>query len=258
MAQNVFEYKLNRIRPIEASFIADSIMGISRRYKSFIYQKADLRHHYEDELFLYGVKDGSDIFQFLPVAIATTLPLLSDANTISQFFSHMKQLMEFFKGNASEPQKIKPKVCDDIMKIVQPTMQYSSGMQFNVIEGNVTVNSYNITIQESEKIFDSAVKKKALLQEPTSEIIHNQKMHFIQSRIGSAKTEGYFSADKGVIRSIDSKAYSIIFDEEIESYKQELVMGNNNIFTSEFVVDAIVIKVDGKIKAYHIQSIKPL
>ncbi|MGJ8560523.1 MAG: hypothetical protein ACSHX3_09830 [Litorimonas sp.] len=249
-----FQYVINGNEPVSITDVSEAFKSLQSVYRSAINADADLKGHFEQDLYIDRVAEGSQIYEMISIAAQGALPMIAEVNTASALVKNIRGLTDYFLRKTQAPKKIRPKDCVNAINVVMPAIVSDGGVAFGVVQGGIHIDKFVVSGRDAERIISNATREKALLEAPDVETRRNMVLRFIQANAVKTQNKGTNSSDKGIIADISSKPQSIIFSEETIGKKASLLK-NHNFYNSTFLVDVEVARLNGDVKAYVINNI---
>lgn len=222
--------------PLELIDLTKSLIALGTQFNRFVV-KSGISEVRESKLYVKEIKTGSiifDLYEYSPVGI---IPFLENANTIKDFATHLKNVVNYFLKKEGEKPEMDTADYKEFSSILNPIAK-DSASQFNLstnINGDVHLHFHvdSIAANALQNIF---TKEMSLLKTPEQNEVTSKVLFYWHQAKSDVKA---VKGNKGVIESISKKPLNVIFDND--AIKEQMLKGEANPLTHVFVVD---VKVD--------------
>ncbi len=248
-------YHIETEQNIEAVELSKTISAIAHQYHQLL--ESDTGAEKTKPLLVESVSKGSIVINFtvdpapyLIVAVAA----MEQASTIVKLGEHIKWFFDKFGSNHKEALRkgqISVQDCQDAINIVRPTAKHGGSQTFNIVHNHIESAIINIGETEARAIENRAISTLASLQGSQTEVRRNVPLTWHQLNRDSLKQRGV-SPDKGIIEELDVSPKPILFADETSSFKNHMIMEDDNPYRQVHFVDVEVCRISSKIVSYRV------
>ena len=244
---------IKHTKPVEVNEFVASLTSVNSLFSSFMKENADCKEEVQAKLYVEKIKEGSiDIWMVAPVLLGI-IPFVDTTNKLCDFVRHINDFIAHFTRGLNPEKKYTLSELKDLKELFIPTSTDRGG---------------EITIEAVDVKTSSVVERGTTVEFGSSNSIQNQIEREIEIRKNTETSDGVY---KGVLMQIyqvrnnaDSNiGNKAIIDEiymgkkmpvyfEPAELKETIIHSENNPIKTGFVVDAAVMTVEGKPKAYKI------
>lgn len=254
MAEPFLQIHLEPRQPVDLDHLTAAFGAISRQYQLFIGEATLADKPKDAKLLVSRVAPGSIDIALVPDLLSAALiaPLLHRLDLIKKFAEHLRDIIKFFSEKTDTPAEgITARDCDDVAAIVRPVADRGGQQTFNIVQGDVIINYFQVTPDNALTILDRTAEVKAELQSPDVET--RQRVAMIWQRLDRkhAKTIGARSPDKAVIEEVDVLPHAILVDELVH-LKDQMVSDEKNPMQKVYFVDVEILRSDRRVVAYRV------
>jgi hypothetical protein len=228
---------------ITLSEFKEAIDGWNNQFNSHIAQGND--DEKTDKLLIKEIKKGSIEITLIPALI----PLISDVNTIINFFKAIKALFIWLGAKAGTKPNLSVNDLNNAKKMIAP-VNNKDGRQITFsIEGGK--NTFIIDSVLAKTITRNANEELSAIATPVElPGVDMDKKNVIFKLTQIKDDENPTKNTKGVIQEIDSKEHLVLFsDVEI---KETILRESSNPFRKNYLVDIKINSANDVIKSYTI------
>lgn len=252
-------------QPIELENLSQSFAALARMYA---------RHYRRGEdddapkLYVTRIQSGSVIMEIAPYSIIMGgLAVMDGGLIVTEFTGRIWRTIRYFAGvsDATKLEKPTREDAQDIREFTKPLLgkngaslglrhakfEKGTGESKTVIEYEFDKSELNRAAVKIDEVLGSNIK---LLQADSSKIYTEVMLFLEQANRGPGKEKGR-TGDKGVIPDISPKALPVYFRQGIQGIKEMMLRGEENPFSTVFVVDVHASVLGGEPRAYTITSI---
>ncbi len=210
------------------------------------------------ELRIDKIKEGSYVVDFVIGTLVTTLPFLSNANTVIEFLDHLNNIKEYILGK-KEFNYLTDKSLENTSNIIQPIVNCGANCTININCGEQKVN---FTQAESEIINEKTptlIKSIIGKQEETESSHFRKKVLFYWYQTCFDKNK-MNKGNKGIIENIfPDSPISVIFEDDNSNAKKEMTTSIDSVDWQKrgYIVDVEVLKAGDKVLKYKIVNNYP-
>ena len=244
--QNIFSVHIEYKETIPLIEFKNLLEGLNNQYQNHVSKMSD--EDKNDALLIKEITPGSIDILF----ISAMLPLISDINNITTFFTSIKELMNWLSSLKGKKPVYTSDDVKDILKIIKPVNSTDRSIK-------ITTNGDNSPVQIIDKVFaDKIIYNAPSAFEQIREIEKTPQEDTLEKkntvlRFKQVEDEEKNNRNtKGIIDEIDSKPYPIMF---AEGLKNPIIHGEPNPLRKNYLVDVKIQKVDDKIKSYTVLKI---
>jgi hypothetical protein len=236
--------------PIPIDVFNKSLSALSHQYKTVTNESS--------ELYISKLKEGSYIIELVSIAIAATLPVLSNANTVVQFVEYLRLAKNWLMGISGKPKSIQISQNDlkEYKELLAPAMVVNNYGSMNFYHSDQ--DSIKFEKREIESIAKAVDREIVVYEKPIVQISipdHFNKVLFYwyQTRFDD---ENINLGNKGIIEAIDKDPKNVVFADDCSDTKKEMTTIHPDIKVDwqviGYIVDVEVIKKGNEVKAYKI------
>jgi hypothetical protein len=244
--QNIFSVHIEYKETIPLLEFTNLLEGLNNQYYNHVSKISD--EDKNDALLIKEINPGSIDIHF----ISAMLPLISDINNITTFFSSIKMLLDWLSSLKGKKPVYTSEDIKDILKIVKPVNSADRKL-------TISTNGDNSPVFVVDKVFADKVfinapaaldQIKEIEKAPQEDTLEkrNAVLRFKQVEDEEKNNKN----TKGIIDEIDSKPYPIMF---AEGLKNPIIHGEPNPLRKNYLVDIKIQKIDDKIKSYTVLKI---
>lgn len=254
---------LEPTEPIMLEKMLESLKGLQNEYSDYAKTVWNVPSGNKTRLYVGSVKPGSidillqpDIIETTKIglAVATSAGPLELTTALLDFGKHVGGFLHRFQS-LPDPETVSIRDCDNAANIVSLIVESGGSMTVNVVENATFTQQFFIDDNLAARIAQNAKATKEQLLLPTEEKRSGVAMIWKTVDRSPGQTQGMRTPDKGMIEAIDDKPHSITFNAEDDT-KSKVLSGSENPMTMILYVDVTIIRVDGKIRAYRIDSLQ--
>jgi hypothetical protein len=250
MEEEKLSFIIDTTESISVEAFSKSLVAFNDEFKRLNSNSKELR--------INKIKEGSFIVDFVVGTIVTTLPFLSNANTIIEFLEHLKNVKDYILGN-KEANYITDKSIENTANIIQPLVNCGSNCTININYGEQKVN---FTQSECDTISEKTptLIKNIIGKQEESESSHFRKkvlFYWYQTCFDKNKVN---KGNKGIIDNIVPETpIAVIFEDDNSIAKKEMTTSIDNIDWQRrgYIVDVEVLKAGDRIVKYKIVNNYP-
>jgi hypothetical protein len=244
--QKIFSVHIEYKETIPLLEFKNLLEGLNNQYQNHVSKLSDEEKN--DALLIKEITPGSIDIHF----ISAMLPLISDINNITTFFSSIKLLLNWLSSFKGKKPVYTSEDIKDIIKIVKPVNSVDRSIK-------ITTNGDNSPVQIIDKVFaDKIIYNAPAALDQLKEIEKIPHEDTLEKRNAVLRFKQVEDEEKnnrntkGIIDEIDSKPYPIMF---AEGLKNPIIHGEPNPLRKNYLVDVKIQKVDDKIKSYTVLKI---
>lgn len=243
------EYIIDYKEPIELSVFTKALNSFSSEYKKFTSENFEGQQPTDAKLYIQDIKEGSIIATLVEFA-NNSIPFLANANTVVEFGGFLRNTFEYFKGNKAV-QKPKYDVADleNLVGILAPACENDNSTKISVSGDNNQVLILQVGSGEANEITNRISTAKKELLEKNEKTHRKQAFYWEQAKKDIGSKTGYI----GVIEAISQNKINVTFDDE--NIKKQMIVGQENPFTTIYIVDVEVQTVRQEPKVYKILTL---
>lgn len=242
-------------RPIEINEFTQSLNAIGNLFSIFAQNKGESKELAQAKLYVEKIEQGSiDIF-LRETVTAGLIPFFENMNIILSFSEYIRDVYRYFtKGEGDKPDLSIPEAKNfkDMLNVTAKDNQgvISIGAINKTEKGNVynncTINFFDGNSAQNQlgQYIDELKEVK-----PSDNIYYRQLMKIYQMRSDMSTNIG----NKAVIDSISNKKLSVVF--ETDELKEEILNSDYNPAKKAFLVDVVILTVDGRPAAYKVMAL---
>jgi hypothetical protein len=231
---------------LSLSEFKDTIEGWNNQYNAFISQCND--DEKEDKLLIKEIRKGSIEIVLFPALV----PLLSDVNTVINFFKAIKIIFTWLSSKMGSKPKLNVSDLNNTKKIIAPVNNHEGNQITFSIEGGK--NTFVIDSVLAKKITQNANDEIASFTKTDNPIESDDIKGNVIFKLTQIKDdENPNKNTKGIIQEIDNKEHTILFS-SVE-LKEIILHENSNPFRKNYLIDVKTNAVDDVIKSYTILAL---
>lgn len=242
-------------KSMEINEFTNSLNSVGSLYSSFVQKHGGSSDMAQAKLYVKSVQEGSIIIILQELISGTIIPFAENVNTIVDFVSFVKSVVNYFIHGKGEKPKLSIQDCQDFNNMFALTAGDNNGLtEIGAINkadnGNIYINcQWNYT--ESNGGQNQMCKEIERLKsaEPRSDIYTRQLMVIDQMRGDINKDSG----NKARIESITKKSLPILF--ETDELKNQILNTEANPVRKAYFVDVEVQAVNDKLVAYKVLAL---
>jgi len=245
--QNIFSVHIEYKETIPVLEFTDLLEGLNNQYNNHVSKLSD--KDMNDTLLIKEINPGSIDINF----VSSMIPLISDINNITTFFSSIKHLMNWLSGFKGKKPIYTSDDVKDILKIVKPVNSADRILTISTNGDNSPV--FVVDKVFADKVFinaPTALEQIKEIENPPQENTlerHNVVLRFKQVEDNEKNNKN----TKGIIDEIEKdKSYPIMF---AEGLKNPIIHGEPNPLRKNYLVDVKIQKIEDKIKSYTVLKI---
>ena len=244
---------LKHTQPVEVNAFVSSVTSISNLFSTYMKENADCKDEVKAKLYVEKIKEGSIDMWLVAPALAGIIAFADNVNKICDFIEHINGFIAHFAKGLAPEKKYTMSELKDMKNLLTPTATDRGG-QIKIDAINIKTNK--VVVQGTPVGFDN------------SNSIQNQIDREVETRKNTEVSDGIYrkvlmqiyqlrnTADsnvgnKAIIDGIYAgKKLPVVF--ETEELKTRILYSEVNPTRTGFVVDAEVMTIEGKPKAYKI------
>jgi hypothetical protein len=244
--RNIFTVHIEYKETIPLIEFKELLEGFNNQYQNHISQSGE--ENKNDKLLIKAITPGIiDIH-----LISSLIPLFSDINNITTFFTSIKTLMVWLSSFKGKKPVYTSEDVKDIIDIVKPVNSTDRSIK-------ISTNGDNSPVLVIDKVFaekiivnsPAALDQIKEVEEPPKE--DNLEKSKVVLRFKQVEDEERNNRNtKGFIDEIDSKAYPIMF---ADGLKNPIIHGDPNPLKKNYLVDIKIQTIGNKIKSYSVLKI---
>lgn len=249
---NTLLVHIEHSKPIEVKDFVTSLNAIETLFSCFVQKNGDNKELTQAKLYVEKIEEGCiDIF-LREMVTPTLIPFMENMNVILQFSSYLKDVLGYFtRGIGKKPDLSvqESKSLKDMLAIPVGDEKGSmtigainnadkvvilNGSTFNFFDSNSAQNQLSRLIEEGKRPL------------PSDEIHCRQLMRIYQMRSDLNTDTG----NKAIIDTLSDKKLGVVF--ETDELKRRILHSDDNPAKKAFLVDVVVMTVNGKMIAYKV------
>jgi hypothetical protein len=257
--------KLDPGQPVELGDLSESFAALVRIYE---------RHYRSDgkgapKLYVTKIESGSIILEIAPFAMLMGVISYMEGGLIVADFTHrlwrgIKAFSDPFEAPAVAPPL---EDASDIREFTKPLLgksgaelgirharyEKNDGGRSTVIEYKFKEAELNRAAVNIDKALEIELRAEARELAPSEQLRREVMLFLDQANRGPGKEAGR-TGDKGVIPEISDKPLPVYFKKSVQSLKGQMTHDVNPL-TSTFVVDVLVLMVEGEPRGYSVVTV---
>ena len=241
--------KISNKKPIELNELTNSLNAFSREYDLFCKDSLGYEKN-QRKLEIVKLEKGS-----LCVVLTSIIPvLIENQDSIYYFGKYFVEALKYFISKKKKPpQTYSKNNCDNLSNFLNQTANdNNSNLDIKIVGNNNNIQPITLIVTHKEGIEarnNIAEYKHQLLQ---SEPLIKYKQTFYWASASFIKNKQDEFADKGIIESLDSKPYKIIFEDDKD---RKNIIQKKKWQDLIYLVDVEVILVQGEVTIYKILKV---
>ncbi len=241
--------KIDNKQPVELVDLTKSLFSIASQFSSYAEKNGSHKLEREAKLYVKEIKSGSVIVELVELATVGMIPFVENINTVLGFGEYCKKAYDFLLKGEGESPELNQTDYKELSAILSPIAKdKASQINFSTtINGNVNFN-FNLDSTQSNAVQNIVKRELDFLKLPEQQDNKHEKvvMTWFQAR-GNIKSK---SGNKGLIEEISKKELNVIFEDD--NVKEKMLHSDINPFTTAFVVDVMILNINGKPSIYKI------
>lgn len=244
---------LHHTKPVEVNEFVASVTSVSNLFSSYVKENADYKEEVKAKLYVEKIKEGSiDIWLVAPT-LAGLIAFADNTNKLCDFVRHVNDFIAHFTRGLKPEKKYTLSELKDLKELLTPTSTDRGGKieidAINVKTNQVIMQGTPVGFDSSNSIqnqIDREIETRKNTE--TSCGIHKKVLMQIYQVRNTADSN---AGNKAIIDSIYmGRKLPVVFD--TDELKNEILYSESNPTRTGFIVDAEVMTVEGKPKAYKI------
>ncbi len=241
--------------PLEVAELTASLAALAHRYQTFVEEDNILGKGSDARLLVWSVSPGSIDIAFLPdlqAAAGMFASLYDPLEFLTKFGKTLKDFFGLFqtpKGVADEKATLRD--CNDAISIAAPIANHGGTQSITIVKGDLIIPILTTPAASARKIVTQAQSRKALIQQPGSEV--RQRVPLVWSRLDrdKSKSDGR-TPDKAIIEEIEAKPKPVFFTDEMAFLKKQMIADEDNPYQMVYFVDVEVSYASDKVASYRV------
>ncbi len=244
---------LHHTQPVEVNDFVASVTSISNLFSSYMKENADYKEEVKAKLYVEKIKEGSIDMWLVAPTLVGLIAFADDTNKLCDFVKHINDFIAHFLNGLHPEKKYSISELQDLKEVLAPTSSDRGG-QIKI--DAININTNQVIIQGTPVAFDSSnsiqnqIKREIEVRKSTevSDGVHKKVlMQIYQLRNKADSNVG----NKAIIDDIFvGKKLPVVF--ATDELKSEILFSEANPARTGFIVDAEVMTIEGKPKAYKI------
>lgn len=244
---------IKHTKPVEVNEFVASVTSVSNLFSSYMKENAECKEEVKAKLYVEKIKEGSiDIWLVAP-ALVGLIAFAENANKLCDFVKHINDFIAHFTRGLNPEKKYTLSELRDLKELLTPTSTDRDGQ---IAIDAININTNQVVTQGTPVTFDSSnsiqnqIEREIDIRKSTeiSDGIHKKVLMQIYQLRNTADSN---VGNKAIIDDIYfGKKLPVVF--ETEELKSEILYSEANPTRTGFVVDAEVMTIEGKPKAYKI------
>ncbi len=250
MEEEKLSFKIDTTDSISVEAFSKSLVAFNDEFKRLNISSKELR--------IDKIKEGSFIVDFVVGSLASTLPFLSNANTVIEFLEHLNNIKEYILGK-KDINYLTDKSLENTLSIIQPIVNCGSNCTININYGEQKVNFTQSECDIINKETPNLIKKTIGKQEETESSHFRKKVLFYWYQTCFDKNK-MNKGNKGIIDNISPELpIAVIFEDDNSDAKIQMTTSIDNVDWQKrgYIVDVEVLKAGDKIVKYKIVNNYP-
>jgi hypothetical protein len=233
---------------ISLSEFKESLEGLDNQYNLFFSKGGE--EEKRDRLLIKEINKGSIIVEL----VSALVPLLSDANTITAFYTSIKSIFNWLSTKIGVRPKMTPNDLVNAKKIVAPVNNHDGSQVTISVEGNNNA-VFVIDSLTARKITQNANEEYPVLDVPALFLDSPEDKENVVLRLTQIKNdENPAKNTKGIIDELDKKEHPVLFSKIVD--KERILQERDNFFRKTYLVDVKVHISNDKISSFTVLGIK--
>lgn len=255
-------------QPVELVDLSGSFAALARIYERHYRTAGDAA----PKLYVTRLETGSVILEVAPLAMSMgALAVMDGGIVVADFANRLWRGIKAFSGRADDVPRLElpsPEDAADLKAFTAPLLGKAGASlgikhaRFEKKDGNKhIVVEYNLDEAELNRAainIDKQLQLPAPADDPTSPKagrFYAEVMLFLeQANRGPGKEQGR-TGDRGKIPDVSPKVVPVYFKAGIQGIKERMLRGQDNPFSTVFVVTVHATEMDGAIVAYTVTDI---
>lgn len=244
---------LHHTQPVEVNEFVASVTSISNLFSSYMKENADYKEEVKAKLYVEKIKEGSIDMWLVAPTLVGLIAFADDTNKLCDFVKHINDFIAHFLNGLHPEKKYSISELQDLKEVLAPTSSDRGG-QIKI--DAININTNQVIIPGTPVAFDSCnsiqnqIKREIEVRKSTevSDGVHKKVlMQIYQLRNKADSNVG----NKAIIDDIFvGKKLPVVF--ATDELKSEILFSEANPARTGFIVDAEVMTIEGKPKAYKI------
>ena len=247
--KEMISIKIHYDKTVSVKDLSLTLDGINRQYKTFLKRKNIVG--IESELYITKIEKGSILIDFIPILISGALPVISDFNTMIQFFSYLKFSIKSLLGDWNEIPEYEYTKSDfkNVYDTVGVIANNNSGT-INIYHNNQSCDILKNEANAVQNICENEIKKK----EEITSMTHTKQLFIWQQTNFNTNIN---TGNLGIIEKFSKTAKKIVFTSD--ELKVEMTSDNDD-FEKEwqdlaYFVDVEIFTINEIPKVYKILKV---
>lgn len=240
---------------IELSDFTTTLDSIANLYASFVKKNGGSDDMAKSRLYVEKIKEGSIDIVLCERIAACLIPFMENVNTILEFASYIKKIVEYFCHSKGEKPELTVDKCNDIDGMFAINANDAKGKTsisaININNPSFSFTNCTFNFHDSNSAQNQIRQERTALMEeaPEKQKFERQLMVIYQVRGDKSKDKG----NKAVIESISTKKLALLFDSD--ELKQSILFSDENPMKKGYFVDGEIFYSNDKAAAYKITAL---
>lgn len=244
---------LHHTKPVEVNDFVASVTSISNLFSSYMKENADYKEEVKAKLYVEKIKEGSIDMWLVAPTLVGLIAFADNTNKLCDFVKHINDFIAHFLNGLHPEKKYSISELQDLKEVLSPTSSDRGGQikvdAININTNQVIIPGTPVTFDSSNSI-QNQIKREIEVRKSTevSDGVHKKVlMQIYQLRNKADSNVG----NKAIIDDIFvGKKLPVVF--ATDELKSEILFSEANPARTGFIVDAEVMTIEGKPKAYKI------
>jgi len=244
---------LKHTKPVEVNDFVASVTSIGNLFSSYIKENADYKEEVKAKLYVEKIKEGSIDMWLVAPTIVGLLAFADNTNKLCDFVKHINDFIAHFLNGLHPEKKYTLSELKDLKELLTPTSTDRGGQisieAININTNQVVMHGTPVNFDGSNNI-QNQIEREIDVRKNTevSDGVHKKVLMQIYQLRNTADSN---VGNKAIIDDIFvGKKLPVVFG--TDELKSDILYSEANPARTGFIVDAEVLTIEGKPKAYKI------
>lgn len=249
---SILKIHIKHSKPIEINNLTSALESIGNLYVSYVTKHGGCDAQAKASLYVDKVEEGSLVFYLTELVSATLIPFVENVNTIVDFASFAKNVIDYFSKGIGQKPNLTLSECNDFNNVYSVVEGDNNG---EVSIGAVSNGNHNNIFVNCTFNFNESNRGRNQLEKETEQLkivipgvnsYSKQLMTIFQMR-GDMNSD---IGNRATIENISSRKIPVLFADE--NLKIQILNSDMNPVKRGFIVDVECQYANNKIAAYKI------
>lgn len=242
-------------KPIELSDFTTTLNSIASLYTSYVKENGGSDEMAKSRLYVEKVEEGCIDIYLCEMVAATLIPFLENANTIFDFATHLKAIVNYFCHHQGTKPVLTPEKCNDISGIFSINVHDNNGqtaicaVNMKDVSNQFENCTFNFTESNSAQNQVRQEREELTAEAPKTKTFERCLMTVYQVHADQSRDKG----NKAVIESISTRRLPLLFNSD--ELKHDILFSDDNPMRKGYFVDGEILSVGGRDVAYNITAL---